>query len=202
MDNHFTANFENYETALTHAEPFSTCGQCSQPMLFVSKFNKMKCDNCNLQLTLPMNGDVVIAGEHFCPLDNFQLLLFTSHNKVTSYTICPMCSNHAQYDQVPGKITCNLCPQADCVYSAVNNQIKECDSCKKGALVIDQMIGNTLTASCNYCTHKLTLAENVSQFMRSSEQCLTCKAYKLTVIIVLKENFFNEKLGTCITRKW
>jgi len=127
-----------------------------------------------------MNGTVNIAGDHFCPLDGFQLLLFTSYNKITSFLICPMCSNKSPYPDVSSRLTCNLCPQQDCPYSSVNNDIGTC-KCNKGLLVLDQMIESNLTASCNSCPNKLLLVENVHQFQRSESKCEQCSAYIFTV---------------------
>jgi len=181
MDDVFSGVFGTFQDALSQAVPYSTCGQCQQNLLFVEKFNKLQCENCKFTLSLPMTGSLTMAGDNFCPLDGFQLLLFTSFNKITSFLICPMCSNKSPYPDISGRLTCNLCPQEECPYSSVNNNMGTCNACNQGLLVLDQMIENNLTASCNSCSNKLLLVENLHQFQRSTNKCDQCSAYLFTV---------------------
>ena len=154
-------------------------------MLFADKFNKLHCGTCNFSLSLPQKGTKTIAEDQFCPLDNFQLVLFTAENKVTSYTLCPQCSNRSPFPEITTRLTCNVCPEAECAYSSVNNEFASCNACNAGLLIINRQVDNRLTASCNNCKNKIVIAEDIGQFQRSSNRCEQCSTYLFEVRISL-----------------
>lgn len=181
MDAVFTQSFGTFDDALAQADLFSVCGKCGDQMLYVEKFHRLHCNNCNLNLTLPQNGKVEIAGDRCCPIDGFQLLVFTSFNQITSYLICPCCSNRSPHPEISARLTCNLCPEAECPYSSVNSELQDCNKCHQGKMILDQQVEDRLTASCNYCSHKILIAQNILSFQRATGNCPKCSSYLFAV---------------------
>lgn len=62
------------------------------------KPQRLYCQNCEETYSLPQNGTIKLYKEIRCPLDNFELVLFSLGNSVTaqgkSFPLCPCCYNH------------------------------------------------------------------------------------------------------------
>ena len=71
MDEYFHDFFKNVEDSFETAKFLSKCGKCKHLMKCVEKAGKIKCEHCNLELTVPSEGKYRILGEKLCPLDNF-----------------------------------------------------------------------------------------------------------------------------------
>jgi hypothetical protein len=64
-----------------------------------------------------------------CPLDNFELILFSLGNSASalgkSYTLCPCCYNSPPFEGLV-HMGCNSCLNASCIYSVVQNGVCPC----------------------------------------------------------------------------
>ena len=183
MDAIFARIFGTYEDEKHHGTPFSHCGMCGNIMTIVQKHHKLFCRTCNKVLTLPQNGVVEAAEGILCPLDSFQLIIFTASNQVTSYMLCPWCSNnHSPFNNLGPRVTCNICPDESCGFSRMNNTLEDCSVCNQGHVVLNQLVGDRLSASCYYCYNSVIIMENVQTVSRSPNQCPSCSAFKFIVI--------------------
>ena len=58
------------------------CGQCNRYMKFVDvKPMRLHCAVCNVTYKLPQNGHIKLYQELKCPLDNFELVMWTTGAK-------------------------------------------------------------------------------------------------------------------------
>lgn len=72
-----------------------------------AKPSRLHCSHCDETYTLPQNGTIKLYKELRCPLDDFELVLWSSGSRGKSYPLCPYCSNHPPFrDMKKGK----LCP--------------------------------------------------------------------------------------------
>lgn len=84
----------------------SKCGKCSRYMRYIPlKPQRLYCPTCEETHSLPQNGTIKLYKELRCPLDNFELVLFSLGNSTTSqgksYPLCPFCYNHPpQFDDI------------------------------------------------------------------------------------------------------
>ena len=197
MDVIFGGSFETVEDSIAHGRPFSKCGKCNRLMKYADRFHKLHCDQCNVTLELPSGGSFKLAGDRKCPLDNFGILIYSAIGVQSArYYVCPHCYNNSPFPEISDKLTCNLCIQADCQYSVPNNEIKDCEMCKDGVLVLDQQAGTKATATCNSCACEITIAENVAHVVRDKKECENCESYLFKVIFLINifVNFSNRIL--------
>lgn len=182
MDTIFGGSFGTVEENIAKGRPFSKCGKCNRLLKFADKFNKLHCEQCNVTYDLPTGGSFHLAGDRKCPLDNFGLLLYIIPGVQNArYFVCPHCYNNSPFPDISTTLTCNLCIQADCPYSVPHQEIKDCDICKEGQIVIDQQAGPKATATCNGCMAEILIADNTSSVVRSNKECDSCGAYLFKV---------------------
>lgn len=121
-------------------------------------------------------------GMRICPIDNFQLVLFTSTTYQNSkYFVCPRCFNDSPFPEISSNLSCNLCPKIECEYSVPHNKLTNCKKCQKGVLILDQNPGVRPSLSCNYCTKHVIIGDDINTIHRSKKQCETCKTNLLKV---------------------
>ena len=68
-------------TVVTHRGDavFCRCGKCRHYMKFVqAKPSRLHCASCDDTYTLPQNGNIKLYKELRCPLDHFELVLWTT----------------------------------------------------------------------------------------------------------------------------
>lgn len=120
------------------------------------KPQRLYCQNCEETYSLPQNGTIKLYMEIRCPLDNFELVLFSLGNTLAaqgkSYPLCPCCYNNppafedmmggdkekAQQEThgsdntssnavvVRSSMGCNQCRHATCKQSVVFNGLCPC----------------------------------------------------------------------------
>ena len=55
------------------------CGKCRRFMKFIqAKPSRLHCSNCDDTFTLPQNGNIKLYKELKCPLDDYELVLWTT----------------------------------------------------------------------------------------------------------------------------
>lgn len=95
MDSLFEASFSPLAAT---GKPLSKCGKCFRYMKFIPlKPQRLYCPTCEETYSLPQNGTIKLYKELKCPLDNFDLVLFSLGNteraQGKSYPLCPCCYN-------------------------------------------------------------------------------------------------------------
>lgn len=127
MDSLFEASFT---TVAESGQPISRCGKCHRYMKIIrTKPQRLFCPTCNETYTLPQKGTIKLYKEIKCPLDDFELVLFSLGNSVgyqgMSTPLCPQCYNNPPFEDYKGTMTCIQCRNTSCVHSMVNNAICE-----------------------------------------------------------------------------
>lgn len=71
-----------------------------------AKPSRLHCSHCDETYTLPQNGTIKLYKELRCPLDDFELVLWSSGSRGKSYPLCPYCYNHPPFrDMKKGEST-------------------------------------------------------------------------------------------------
>lgn len=65
---------------------------CSQ-----AKPSRLHCSHCDETYSLPQNGAIKLYKELRCPLDEFELVLWTSGPRGKSYPLCPYCFSNPPF---------------------------------------------------------------------------------------------------------
>lgn len=65
--------------------------------LLQAKPSRLHCSHCDETYTLPQNGTIKLYKELRCPLDDFELVLWSSGSRGKSYPLCPYCYNHPPF---------------------------------------------------------------------------------------------------------
>lgn len=81
-----------------HLVRIRRCGKCRRYMKYIqTKPSRMHCAHCNETYNLPQNGNIRIYKELKCPLDDFELLSWSTGARGKSYTFCPYCYNNPPF---------------------------------------------------------------------------------------------------------
>lgn len=96
-------------------------------------------------------GNVKVYREFKCPLDDFDLLAFSTGVKGRSYPFCPYCYNHPPFSDMPHLGGCNTCTHSTCPHSLNTLGISSCGECPAGVLVLDCTLAPTWKLGCNRC---------------------------------------------------
>ncbi|KAG7256822.1 hypothetical protein CRUP_037290 [Coryphaenoides rupestris] len=76
-------------------KPLSRCGTVSS--LHEAKPSRLHCSHCDETYSVPQNGVLKLYKELRCPLDDFELVLWTSGSRGKSYPLCPYCCSHPPF---------------------------------------------------------------------------------------------------------
>ncbi|KAK2705952.1 hypothetical protein QYM36_016090 [Artemia franciscana] len=174
--------FEDTFTSLSEAgKNFSRCGKCRRFMKLVGgKVARLHCSRCDDTYSLPQNGSFKLYSELKCPLDDFELLTFTSH-KGKSFLVCPYCFNHPPFKDMTKSVGCNACTHPSCPQSLNNNGICGCTDCDSGVLVFDPSSGPKWKLSCNKCDLVLNLFNEAFKVLVLDDNCEKCDSQLVSV---------------------
>lgn len=174
MESLFEASFSPHGQG---GKALSKCGKCLRYMLYIEAIPKrLYCSTCEEIYNLPQNGTIKLYKELRCPLDGFELLLFSLGNKDNamgkSFPICPSCYNNPPDfggDAVPQKSSvqkmwgCNGCAHPTCRHGATVNGMLECPGISddnvacEGNLILDVNSKPYWCLSCNMVNCKILL---------------------------------------------
>lgn len=97
------------------------CGKCRRYIKLVeTKPIRLHCVNCDETFAVPQNGIIREFHENRCPLDDYQLLMWSGGAKGKSFTFCPYCYNNPPFPWVLfGLVLVSWCqsPIVDMVFS-------------------------------------------------------------------------------------
>jgi len=181
MDELFEASFSTLDK-MGGSKLKTKCGKCKRYMNFIPlKPTRLYCQTCEETYALPQGGSIKLYKEIQCPLDNFELVLFSVGPGQKSYPVCPYCYNNPSLDGAQKGWGCNQCPHPTCINSVVHNGILDCPECEEGTMVLDPASGPKWKADCNLCAYILKLPQNVYKITPSGDHCETCGATLLAV---------------------
>uniref|UniRef100_A0A8C7BVA7 DNA topoisomerase n=1 Tax=Neovison vison TaxID=452646 RepID=A0A8C7BVA7_NEOVI len=163
-------------------KPLSRCGKCHRFMKYIqAKPSRLHCSHCDETYTLPQNGTIKLYKELRCPLDDFELVLWSSGSRGKSYPLCPYCSNHPPFRDMKKGMGCNECTHPTCQHSLSMLGIGQCVGCEGGVLVLDPTSGPKWKVACNKCNVVAHCFENAYRVRVSADTCSTCEAALLAV---------------------
>lgn len=95
MDSLFEATFDPLAQS---GKNLSKCGKCMRYMRYIPlKPQRLYCVTCEQTYSLPQNGTIKLYKETKCPLDGFELVLYSLGNSEKaqgkSFPLCPYCYN-------------------------------------------------------------------------------------------------------------
>ncbi|XP_047134051.1 DNA topoisomerase 3-beta-1 isoform X1 [Hydra vulgaris] len=178
MDELFECSFTKLSES---GKPISRCGKCRRYMKYITtKPYRLHCSNCNETYALPQDGYVKIYNELKCPLDDFELLLWTRGGATKSFPLCPFCFSNPPLDGMKEKSGCNQCTHPTCKHSLAKLSVMECDACDGGVLVLEPFSAPKWQLSCNKCNCIWSLLKNVP-FVSVKDDICECGARLLEV---------------------
>jgi DNA topoisomerase-3 len=100
MDSLFELHFATLEN--TEGKKLSKCGNCNKYMKFIgTRPCRLHCESCDVTYGLPQGGKIKIYMEHTCPLDGFELVLFTAEGQNgIIFPLCPNCFNNPPFEDM------------------------------------------------------------------------------------------------------
>uniref|UniRef100_A0A8C3K901 DNA topoisomerase n=1 Tax=Calidris pygmaea TaxID=425635 RepID=A0A8C3K901_9CHAR len=158
-------------------KPLSRCGKCHRFMKYIqAKPSRLHCSHCDDTYSLPQNGTIKLYKELRCPLDDFELVLWSSGSRGKSYPLCPYCYNHPPFRDMKKGMGCNECTHPTCQHSLSMLGIGQCVECESGVLVLDSTSGPKWKMACNKCNVIVHFFENAHKVRVSPETCELCDA--------------------------
>ncbi|KAL5006758.1 hypothetical protein ScPMuIL_015564 [Solemya velum] len=149
MDELFEVTFSSLAAS---GKPLSRCGKCRRYMKFVqAKPSRLHCASCDETYSLPQNGSIKLYKELKCPLDDFELVLWTTGSRGKTYPLCPYCYNNPPFKDMRKGMGCNECTHPTCQHGKLQNGVSECIECEFGVLILDLTSGPKWRMACNKC---------------------------------------------------
>jgi len=174
MDELFEASFS--PISKTAGSKLRTkCGKCKRYMIYIPlKPTRLHCPTCEETYSLPQNGTIKLYSEITCPLDNFELVLFSLGSGQKCFPLCPYCFNYPSLDGMKKGLGCNQCTHPTCSHSVIRYGITECPECEEGVLVLDPTSGPKWKADCNLCRYQVKFLEKIYKILPTDRHCDEC----------------------------
>ncbi|XP_011298257.1 DNA topoisomerase 3-beta-1 [Fopius arisanus] len=179
MDQLFEVSFSPLSAS---GKALSRCGKCRRYMKYIqTKPSRSHCAHCNETYNLPQNGNIRIYKELKCPLDDFELLSWSTGTRGKSFTFCPYCYNNPPFrDMKKGNTGCNSCTHPTCAHGLNSNGVSSCPECEAGILVLDPSAAPKWKLGCNRCDVIIHFFENSHKVTVDTDVC-DCGAQLITV---------------------
>nr|CAG4651583.1 EOG090X00WU [Triops cancriformis] len=171
--------FEDTFSSLTDSgRNFSRCGKCRRYLkLVAARPARLHCAHCDETYALPQNGNFKLYNELKCPLDDFELIIWTTGSKGgKSYAFCPCCYNAPPFRDMDKATPCNACTHPTCPHGLSKNGVASCGECPKGTLYLDQTSFPKWKLACNKCEVTVNLAIDVHKIIVTEDSCEECDA--------------------------
>ncbi|KER22031.1 hypothetical protein T265_09785 [Opisthorchis viverrini] len=147
MDQLFEVSFSSLAES---GRPLSRCGKCHRYLKMIdSRPQRLHCPICNETYTVPQNGTIRLYKEVRCPLDDFELLLWSQGTKGKNIVFCPYCFSHPPFPNMPKGSGCHLCLHPTCPQSMESRAVDACPECPNGLLVLDDSTAPKYRFNCN-----------------------------------------------------
>ncbi|OZJ02901.1 hypothetical protein BZG36_04922 [Bifiguratus adelaidae] len=199
MDELFEATFSPLAAT---GKIMSKCGKCKRYMKYIGlKPQRLHCKTCDETYSLPQNGNIKLYRELKCPLDDFELLLFSTGSKGTGYPVCPYCYNNPPFEGIKKGMACNHCPHPTCSHSMTKNAVCPCpqqsdEAACPGRLILDATSAPRWKLSCNECNIVSSFLDTIKSVSIQKDEVCDCGATLLKVDF--RENQNRESLEGCI----
>ncbi|XP_035386147.1 DNA topoisomerase 3-beta-1 isoform X2 [Electrophorus electricus] len=155
----------------------SRCGKCHRFLKYIqAKPSRLHCSHCDETYSLPQNGAIKLYKELRCPLDEFELVLWTSGPRGKSYPLCPYCYSNPPFRDMKKGMGCNECTHPSCPHSLNSLGIGQCVECETGVLVFDPSSGPKWRMACNRCNVAVHFFEHAHKVQVSQDSCESCDA--------------------------
>ncbi|KAL5542809.1 hypothetical protein UlMin_010519 [Ulmus minor] len=196
MDALFEAQFSPLAAT---GKVLSKCGKCLRYMKYISSQpSRLYCNTCEEVYYVPQKGAVKLYKGLTCPLDNFELVLFSlSGPEGKSFPLCPYCYNSPPFEGIEtlygavkaggssklGKgagMPCFLCPHPTCQHSMIAQGVCACPECS-GTLVLDPVSAPKWRLQCNTCNFLVFLPQGAHRISTTKEQCPDCNSTVIEV---------------------
>ncbi|KAL0392491.1 UNVERIFIED_CONTAM: DNA topoisomerase 3-beta [Sesamum radiatum] len=143
MDALFEAEFSPLSDS---GRVLSKCGKCLRYMKHIpTQPSRLYCGTCEEIYYTPPKGTIKLYKELTCPLDNFELLIFSMPGpEGKSFPFCPYCYNNPPFE--------------------------ECD----GTLVLDPVSAPRWRLYCNMCNCLVSLPEGAHRISTTRDHCPEC----------------------------
>ncbi|XP_053384624.1 LOW QUALITY PROTEIN: DNA topoisomerase 3-beta-1-like [Mercenaria mercenaria] len=172
MDELFEVSFSPLAAS---GKPLSRCGKCRRFMKFIqAKPSRLHCSSCDETYNVPQNGNIKLYKELKCPLDDFELVLWTTGAKGKTYPLCPYCFNNPPFKDMRKGQGCSECTHPTCQHSVAHTGVSECVECENGVLVLDVTSGPKWRMACNKCNVVINFFENAHKVSLSEDSCEDC----------------------------
>ncbi|XP_062517426.1 DNA topoisomerase 3-beta-1-like [Corticium candelabrum] len=172
MDELFEVSFSKLADT---GRPMSRCGLCRHFMKFVqAKPSRLYCQHCDTVYALPQNGTIKLYKELKCPLDDFELVLWSTGAKGKSTPVCPYCYNHPPFNDMKKGMSCGECSHPTCPHALSQSKVCSCLECDQGFLLLDMTSGPKWKMACNRCNVLVHFFENASRVSTVRESCPDC----------------------------
>lgn len=180
MDSLFEVSFSSLADS---GKAHSRCGKCRRYMKYIQqKPARLHCSHCDETYSLPIGGIVKVYRELKCPLDDFELLVWSNGNKGRSYPFCPYCYNNSPFNDMHKGSGCNLCTHPTCQHSLINLGVSSCFECEKGVLVLDCTSSpKNWKLGCNSCDCIINVFDDAVKVSVEEETC-ECGAQLVTAV--------------------
>lgn len=169
MDELFEVSFTPLKDT---GKPLSRCGKCNRYMKYINaKPTRLHCAHCDETYSLPQNGSIKLFKELRCPLDEFELVLWSTGLKGKSTPVCPYCYNHPPFPEMRKGMGCNQCTHPTCAHSEVSLGIADCTECENGSLVLDPTSAPKWRLACNKCNLVVHVFEDAFRVSATDQEC-------------------------------
>lgn len=202
MDSLFEVSFSSLADS---GKAHSRCGKCRRYMKYIQqKPSRLHCSHCDETYSLPIGGIVRVYRELKCPLDDFELLAWSSGGgaKSRSYPFCPYCYNYPPFKDMLRGSGCNNCNHPTCSHSLSSLGVSSCIECEKGVLVLDSTSSpKNWKLSCNSCDCIITIFDDAVKVTVDDDTCKECTGQLLSVIYKQEKTPFKdgiESMKGCI----
>jgi len=163
MDSLFEVSFSSLADS---GKSHSRCGKCRRYMKYIQqKPARLHCSHCDETYSLPVGGIARVYRELKCPLDDFELLAWSSGNKGRSFPFCPYCYNNPPFPDMTRALGCNNCTHPTCQHSLTNLGVSSCIECDKGVLVLDWYVMNNIYLFYLKCAQIACLLSNFTCYI-------------------------------------
>ncbi|KAG8292170.1 DNA topoisomerase 3-beta-1 [Homalodisca vitripennis] len=157
------------------------CGKCRRYMKYIqAKPARLHCSHCDETYNLPQNGNVRLYKELKCPLDDFELLSWSTGVRGKSFPLCPYCYNHPPFREMKKGSGCNSCTHPTCPHSLNSNGLSSCVECEGGVLVLDPASAPRWKLGCNRCDVIIHLFDDAAKVSVEENIC-DCGAQTVSV---------------------
>ncbi|GBF93668.1 DNA topoisomerase [Raphidocelis subcapitata] len=169
MDSLFEASFSPLSSS---GRPISKCGKCRRYLKYIgARPQRLYCPTCEDVYPLPQGGTIKQYKGDVCPLDGFELLLFSlAGADGKHYPLCPLCYSAPPFEpaapaggegggggSLRAGMPCTTCLHPTCKHAPSRQGVMPCAECGVGTLVLDPVSGP------NRCSFLVYLPKDVHE---------------------------------------